>query len=104
MQTIEEAIHGILCAGLNLHAADIALDEARRKLWGKAMLGRDTTAGSTQEIDDAATKIAELLDGLPLASIVEPIESVRCRIWAEAFGATAQAAFKLPEAGTPLNG
>lgn len=103
-QTIEDAILGILCGGLSLHAADIALDEARRKLWSNAILGRFATAGSTQEIDEAATKIAELLGGLPLASTVEPIEGVRVRIWAETFGARAQAAFKVPEPGASLNG
>lgn len=103
-QQIEDAIHAILCAGLNLHEADIALDEARRKLWCAAMAGRPAAAASTPTIEAAATKIADLLGGLPLASVVEPIEGVRCRIWAESFGERAIAAFNLPESGTPLNG
>lgn len=100
---MEEAVHDAL-VGLNLHAADIALDEARRKIWGKAMLGMGVTAGSTPEIDEAASLIAQLLDGIPIQETVPYIEGMRCRIWSEGFGEVARAAFDLPESGMPLNG
>lgn len=87
--------------GLNLREADMALDEARRKLFAKRMIGRGI-AGGVRAIEANAAYIADRIRELELHEAMEVIEGVRVEVWSEAFPDTAEAAFRIP--GRPKAG
>lgn len=94
MEELRSAVRAEL-VGLNLRDADMALDEARRKLFAKRLMGGNITGGA-RDIEAHARYIADRIRELELHQVMEVIEGVRAEMWRDAFPETAEAAFRIP--------